>query len=97
MQNDKASTNEHLTDEQLDRRIHERMAVMRVEARRARNLDRAIVIVARLMFEGCILMDVNSMYGQVFEDSVTVVLDLLERFQLDSQEGEIIDIFGGTR
>lgn len=66
-------------------------------ARRARNLDRAIVIVARLMFEGCILMDVNSMYGEVFENSVTAVLDLLERFQLDSPDGEIVDVFDVKR
>ena len=69
----------------------------KTSARRARNLDRAIVIVARLMFEGCILMDTNSMYGDVFENSVTAVLDLLERFHLDSPEGEIIDVFGGAR
>lgn len=63
-------------------------------ARRQRNIDRAAVIVSRLMFEGMIEIVPGAVdNGMVFENSIDIVLDMLERYQLDSPEGEIVDVF----
>lgn len=63
-------------------------------ARHARNFDRAVMIVARLMFDGMIetAFWCND-NGQYFENSVDIVTDMLEKFQLDSPDGDIVDLF----
>src|SRR5690242_9811508 len=85
-----------LTDEQIDNAIREKAAQQRAAARRARNYDRAVVIVCRLIFNGTIHIDPEHdkfLGAQEFEAGVKTVLAMLEAFELDSPEREIVDPF----
>lgn len=62
----------------------------RAEARRNRNFDRAVMIVSHLIFDGVIQLTPDNMYGDTFQDAVRVVLALLEAFELDSPEKDIV-------
>jgi len=62
------------------------------EMRRLRNFDRAVMIVSTLMFEGMIKVNPDCDLGDIFEVSVDHVLKMLEMFDLDSPNGDIVDI-----
>lgn len=94
----KDSTNKH------ENHIEERNKELAAKARRRRNYDRAIMIAAQLLHMGVIesqpdehgRIDVD--LGHKFEDAVTEVLLMLEAFQLDSPNGEIVCLkFTGER
>lgn len=65
----------------------------KLEGRRNRNFDRAVLIVARLNFEGVIRGGQTDFYDYHFGEAVKAILDMLEKFQLDSPDGQIVDIF----
>lgn len=67
-------------------------------ARRRLNYDRAIQIVARLVHEGAIDMLPGAADNAVtFENSIDAVFDMLERFRLDSPNGDFVHLFANGR
>lgn len=92
-----AGTNQHENENQARWEQISRQGA--AEARRRRNFDRAVLIAARLQFEGIVSPQGESkdFYDHEFENAVKAILDMLERFDLDSPNGEIVDVFKGKR
>lgn len=90
MSNHKSSTDDQFNSKEFARWND----AQRLAARRNRNFDRAVLIVARLNFEGVIRnQPERDFYDFIHENAIKAVLEMLERFQLDSPEQKIVDAF----
>lgn len=103
-----AGSNQHENEqiENSDRKsgFAERSEEKRAVARRNRNHDRAVMIAANLIQMGLIPTSVGQTgvidpdLGIKFEDAVTEILLMLEAFQLDSPNGDVVVLrFTGVR